>query len=148
MPVLHSPDSEYAKEMVKWEAQNSLLGAGLRPYLKRPYPSHVFKAGRVDGQIEIIETQIVGSEQAASNAYSRGFHPDPDAAVAGLKADELEIAKLAANRAFGEQRMSPQARAEVAALEAETSGHLPSVPETPRKPRGRPKKAPVETSTV
>ena len=26
MSVMHAPDSEYAKERVKWEAQNSILG--------------------------------------------------------------------------------------------------------------------------
>jgi len=29
MTLMHSPDSEYAKEMTKWEAQGSTLGPGL-----------------------------------------------------------------------------------------------------------------------
>jgi len=31
MGIVHSPDSEYAKEMTKWEALPSILGIGLRP---------------------------------------------------------------------------------------------------------------------
>lgn len=149
MSVMHPPDSEFAKEMIKWEAQGSTMGPGLRPYQRHAFPAWVYRAKREDGKIVFEDPLWVESQVQASNAYSRGYHPDPEAASKGLQATELEIAKQAANRAHHEQRMSPKARAEVAAVEEETSGHLASMPETPiRRRRGRPAKAKPTTETA
>ena len=46
MSVLYPPETEYAKERVKWEAQNSELGPGKRPYVYREWPSRIYLAGR------------------------------------------------------------------------------------------------------
>src|SRR5437773_5830210 len=128
MAVIHSPESNYAKELVKWEAQVTSAGPGLRPYLKREYPQMLYRAARLDdGAFGIAETHLVESDLEASNYFSRGFHPTPLEALDGLKAQELEIAKLAANRNFQERRMSDKARAQSPAVEAEPSHHLACV---------------------
>ena len=133
MPVLHSPESEFAKERVKWEAYPTSMGPGLRPYIKREYPQVLYLAGRVDGSLVITETVTVESLTAASCHLNAGFLPDPLSAIEAVHGRELEIAKLAANRAYHEQRMSPKAQAEAAQAESEASGHLVSVPVTPIK---------------
>jgi len=139
--ILHSPDSEYAKEMVKWESQASVLGPGLRPYVYHEYPKRLYKAGRTPtGVPAILDAIEVGSAVQEANLRSRGFHPGQDVALAALHAADQEAAVLAANRAFTDRRMSPQAQAEADAIDRMTSDHLAVIPEQPKKPRGRPKK--------
>jgi hypothetical protein len=118
------------------------MGPGLRPYVHRDYPMWIYLAGRSDdGAITIVDRKQVESDQDAANHFSRHWAATPGDALAILEHDDREIAKLAANRAYNELRMSDKAKAEVAALEAVTSGHLPNVPETPIKRRmGRPPK--------
>ena len=52
-----------------------------------------------------------------------------------LDARELEISKLAANRAHSELRMSEKARAEAAAVDDATDEFVPVIPPTPIKPK-------------
>ena len=135
MSVQWPQESEYAKEMVKHEAYPTALGPGLRPYVYREFPMAIYKATRdADGRIS-FENQEVPSEQQLSNMRSRGWAPDPEAALKELDAATLETAKLAANLEYQKTVMSPRAAAEIDAAQAEHSGHLPSVPETPIAPR-------------
>ena len=139
--ILHAPDSGYAKEMVKWEAQNSSMGPGLRPYVKRDYPMMLHLAGALPaGGIGILETVIVDDETAQSRQAARGFRATPLEAIAALEQQQTVFATLAAERTYETRRMSPQARAEVAqAEEAAGAIHVPTIPETPIKRRGRPR---------
>jgi len=138
--ILHSPDSEYAKEMTKWEALPSQLGEGQRPYVYHEYPKMLYRAGRTPAGVPaIVDSHVVESATQEANLRSRGFHPGQDVALAALHAADQEAAQLAANRAFTDRRMSPAAQAEAAALDAQSTSHLPVLPERPRKP-GRPKK--------
>lgn len=142
--ILHSPESEFAKESVKWESQASALGPGLRPYVYQEYPKALYKAGRsATGVPIIIDRYDVESAVQEANLRSRGYHQGQDVALAALHAADQEAAVQAANRAFNDQRMSPQARAEADAADARTSSHLAAIPETPIKPKrkgGRPRK--------
>ena len=134
--ILHSPDSAYAKEMTKWEAQGSTMGPGLRPYVKRDFPMMMHKAGRLSGGgIGIIDTYIVDEKQHPRYVQS-GFRDTPLEAIEAYEAEQLEFAKLAAERNFEVRRMGTHAQAEVATAEAAAGArHLPTIPETPIKPR-------------
>lgn len=138
MGVLHSPESAFAQERVKWEAQHTEMGPGQRPYLKREYPMMLHLAGRPAnglGAAEIIETVEVGSEREADLYRSRGFRPTPLEALDVWNGQQFEIAELAAERNFDERRMSARARQEAETANAHAVDHLASVPETPIRRR-------------
>jgi len=143
--VMHPPDSEYAKERVKWEAQNSVLGVGLRPYVKRDYPMMLFHAAALpQGGIDLVETRIAGTADERTRFEQNGFRPTPDEAIQQVKDQQREFAELAAERNYEKAHtLSSKAVAEVEAVEAAASSrHVPTIPETPIKKRGRPKKEP------
>lgn len=135
MPVVHAPETDFAKESVKWEAQGTPMGPGLRPYIKRPYPAVMYRAERVDGQLTIADIETVAHDAQQANALSRGFRDTPNAAFEAIERQELEFAKLHAERNFHERRMTPKAQAEAIAHDAGRTTHLPSVPERPIKRR-------------
>src|SRR5437773_7615143 len=116
--ILHSPDSEEAKERVKWEALPTAFGPGLRPYVYREFPKWLHKAGRTpDGRPTIIDAQLAESDVQEANLLSRGFREGQEAALALLHETDREVARLAANRAYTDRSMSPQAQAEAAAAD-------------------------------
>lgn len=136
MGVLHSPDSNFSKEMVKHEAQHSVYGPPGRPYVKRDYPMMLHKAGRNEnGSPEITDTQIAETEVQRGNLLSRGFRENPLDALSLMHAEDRELATLAAERNFHESRMSAQAQREAARVDATTGDHVPTVPETPLAPK-------------
>lgn len=144
MGVIHAPETGYSKERVKWEAQGTEMGPGLRPYVYHPYPAMIYKAGRPSNGMgaHIIEEQIVvGSEQEFEGYRSRGFRATPLEAIEYLDKLRDECAVLNAELNFEQKnRLSEKAAAEVdAAREVHVgpSRHLPMVPETPIKRRGR-----------
>lgn len=145
MSVMYPPETEFAKERVKWEAQNSEMGKAGRPYVFRPYPAMLFKAGRPDnglGAHTIVATKIAESEKDAALYAHEGFRATPTEAIEYINAQQLEFSRLAAE-INGEQKhkLSERASAEVdqarAAHVGTISGHMPVVPETPIKKRGR-----------
>lgn len=142
MAVLYAPDTPYAKERVKWEAQYSEMGPGLKPYVKRDFPMMLHLAGPPAGGLGapvIIETVIVDSEQEAVFPRSRGFRPTPQEAIDAQTAQQTEFATLAANRNWQEKtgKLSAKAVTEMRVAEDQVGGHLPDVPVTPIKKRGR-----------
>lgn len=140
--ILHAPDSAYAQEMTKWEAQRSDLGPGLRPYVKREWPSRVYRAAQIPtGGLAIVDEDEATSEtDFTSRFHSRGFRVTPLEALDYLRAQQTEAATLAAERGYEKQhKLSPQARAEVEALEEDAgANHLAMIPETPHGLRGVP----------
>lgn len=142
MPVLYAPETPFAKERVKWEAQHSECGPPGRPYVRRDYPMMLHKAGRIaSGSPDIVETAIAESEVQARNLKSRGFRETPLEALDLLHAEDARIAELAAERAFHETRMSEKAQAEAAAVDAATGDHVPVIPETPMPAKARRREA-------
>lgn len=115
------------------------MGPPGRPYVYREYPKMVFKAGRVNGKHAIDGQLVADDEQMERNLLSRGYHPTQEKALDALAQDELTIAKLAAERAHHERRMSPAAQAEAAAVDDAEASHVPEIPRTPIR-RGRPRK--------
>jgi hypothetical protein len=143
LAVLHSPESDYAKEMRKHESQHTQFGPGERPYVYREFPCRMYKAGRdAAGRPSIVDAQDAHSEAEVRNFESRGFVAGGQGkAIDALHAGDTEIAKLAANRAAQERTMSPAAQREAAAHDDATDEHVPVIPETPIKRRGRKPKA-------
>lgn len=137
MGVLHGPETDFAKEARKWEAYPTSYGPPGRPYVYRPYPAMMYRV--TERNPLAFESHEAADEQAQRNMESRGWAVGQEAAVARYDADQKNLAVLAANRAYQEQRMSPEARAEAEAYEASVDGHVAEIPETPR--RGRPPKA-------
>lgn len=139
MAVLQAPDSAFSKESIKWEAQASAMGPGLRPYVKRDYPMMLHLAGPPKGGLgapEIIETIEVGSEREARSHESRGFRPTPLDALAHYDAQLTEFATLAAERNSEVRRAGEKAKGEVERAEAAAGAqHLPTIPETPIRHR-------------
>ena len=135
MAVLHPPDSAYAKEMTKWEAQGSILGPGLRPYVHRDYPMMVHLAAALSkGGVGIVERKIVDGPDARARAEQDGFRATPLEAIAALEEQQTEFGKLAAERAFEVRRMSAKAQAEVVQAEADAGAqHLPTIAEKPKR---------------
>lgn len=141
MPVLYSPEAPESKERVKWEAQRSEFGVGMRPYVKREYPMMLHKAGRPDGggPVTIVDQVEVGGENESETYYQRGFRQTPLEALAHHDAEQTEFMKLAGERAFEikHNRISGSAASEVLAAEDAHHEFLPSVPVTPIKPRAK-----------
>lgn len=145
MSVLYPPETEFAKERVKWESQNSEMGKAQRPYVYRPYPAMIYKAGRPAnglGAHIIVEEMVVGSEQEFDNHRSRGFRATPNEAIDYLVQQQDEFSRLAAELNHEQKnKLGERASAEVDEARAQhvgaVSGHMPMVPETPIKNRGR-----------
>lgn len=141
MAVLHPPESAYAKERVKWEAQGTEMGPGGRPFVFHRYPMMMHKAGRPEnglGPHVITESREVSGENAQTALEHEGFRETPLEAIDAFEAQTVEIAKLAAEIEYDKKhKLSPGAVAEVEQAQAAHRGHMPTVPETPIKPRGK-----------
>lgn len=136
MGVQYPKDSEYAKEVVKWEAESTDFGKPGRPYVRRDFPMTVHKAGRREGVTPaIVETKQVGDEAEQTREQHEGFYTTPLEALEAFHRQDLEIAKLAAERHENERRMSRQAQAEGHAADEADGAHVASVPTTPIKPK-------------
>lgn len=135
MGVAYSKDSAYAQEARKWEATHTEYGPPGRPYEYREYPKRLYKARDAQGrEFESVEVTDAHEER---NYLSRGFCAGQDKAIEALLGEQTSVAEAAANRAFHEQRMSDRARAEAQAADDATPHHLPEIPETPIRPKGR-----------
>ena len=172
MPQLHNPESEFVKEMAKWEQRPSeYTVGGLRPgrpftgeiYPRMMYMAHQGSNGKwaVSGEqpsrflfpddnswdracqeaIRFSEScqRIVYDESEYRKARDDGWRDNPTEAMEFRDSLEKAISTAAAERNYRDRNMSENAKAEVAAAEAEHFGHLPEIPEKPK--RGRPRKA-------
>ncbi len=142
MPVEHGSQSNYAKEMRRWNAYPSEFGPAGKPYTFHEFPKMVYRAERVDGQIRIVETKQVGDSDAELKEGGKGFRASQEDAIALIAKDQLIHGTLAAEREFEIQhgRLSAKAVEEVRAVEADAGAvHVPVIPEGPKKKRGRPR---------
>lgn len=150
MPVIHAPESAFAQEMRKWEGQYTQYGPPGRPYNPNiKYPTRMYKATRQADGTRTLEGMTAADEHERRNLESRGFvYGGQQAAIDALDQEQTEHGKLAAEINFEARRMSDGARAEVeAAQEAAGARHLPAIPTTPTKRRGRPAKVKADLVT-
>ena len=139
MPVEHGSQSNYAKEMRRWNAYPSEFGPAGKPYVFQEFPKMVYRAERVDGQIKIVETRQVHSDDGESIERGKGFRASQQEALDLIGKEQTEHGRLAAEREWEIQhgRLSEKAVEEVRAVEAEAGAvHVPVIPEGPKK-RGR-----------
>lgn len=149
MGVIITPESEYGKELVRWN----------KPYVFQPFPQMLYLARRrPDGVMSVGETEdsVFGGRPGAAEAFTGtcqmtvkneselnrylelGWRPSPQEAMDRLKSKERLISDAAAHRAYEDRNMSDAAKAEAAAADAATPEHVAEVPEARR--RGRPRK--------
>lgn len=120
------------------------MGPGQRPFVQRDWPSWIYKGGRPEsglGPHTIVDSLII--EQHEYESYrARGYRRNPKEAVELVDQQQEEFARLAAEINFEQKnKLSEKASAEVDAARAvhsnDVSGHMPMVPVTPIKPRGK-----------
>ena len=139
MGVVFTPESNYAKEMVKHEAYPTRFGPGQRPFKHYEFPKMLYKATK-GGVLPEFDHTTVGDEDEQRNMQSRGYCLTQELALEALRDEHTEHGKLAAERNYeiAKGRISEKAAAEVrAAEEAHGAKHLPVVPETPIRPRAK-----------
>lgn len=131
--------SGYAKEMAKWEALPTRWGRPGRPFVQMEYPKTLYKCKFGDGGIQPVDRFIVNDATEEANMKSRGYLPLAEAGEAA-KREQREHGELAASREYAIRhgKHSEAAIAEIRAAEEDAgSVHLPNIPETPIKKRGR-----------
>ncbi len=144
--------------MARWEQRPVLVngtyiepipmadgGKGGHPFCE--YPKMLYKAESADGGPRISGTKIVSDESQERMALGSGWSDGQQSALDAVEARNLEFAKLAANRAYNEKWMSESARSEANAIDEQTIQHLPEIPSTPIKKRGRPVKVKVASES-
>ena len=156
MAIIHNPDSEYSREMTKWNTQKRHGGFGANGY--EPFPKMVYQArARENGKIMCGDPlaavgdavgeafarscqQIVQNQEELDKSVKQGWYDTPDLAMAGYEMAQRSMADIAAMRHFADQRMSAPAQMEAKMADDATHEHLPSIPSTPvLRKRGRPK---------
>lgn len=134
--------------MRKWEHRPVLVNGtyveplpmdqgGKQNFPHQEYPKMLYRAESADGGPRIADMITVQGPVEEAQQCGRGFSVTQEEAIKQLAAQQLEFAKLAANRAYLEKRMSPNAQAEAAALDETTMQHLPEIPAQPITRRGR-----------
>lgn len=119
--------------MVKWEAQGSTMGPGMRPYVYRQFPMMMHHASN---PTTIDDQQVAMDENDERSLRSRGFRSTPLEALEAHNAQALEYAKLSAELEHEKHfKLSQAAAAEVTAAQNETSGHMPTMPIAPLPPK-------------
>ena len=74
MPVIHTPDTPYAKEMSRHEAIHTKYGAPQRPYEYREFPTRMYRAVRdPKSGAPVLEGETANDEHEVRNFESRGF---------------------------------------------------------------------------
>lgn len=148
MAIPRAQEDSWTKEMAKWEQRPVMIngtyvqpipyeqgGRGGAPITE--FPKMIYRAESADGGPRISGFTIVANEGEERVACGQGYAVTQEAAIAAVHAQHLEFAKLAANRAHNDQWMSDKAKAEARAIDESTMQHVPVIPETPIKRRGR-----------
>lgn len=145
MPVYLAPETWEAKE--RWKFDHTVgethpsdpTITGVRPSGYQHYPLALYKPAMEGGIVILTQHQAAGDEHEEARLRGNGWCLASEAA-GQFKADQTDVATLAAERHYQERHMSEGAQREVAAAEAETMHHLPVLEQQPIKRRGRPRK--------
>jgi|TARA_R110000787_G_scaffold66267_2_gene148914 hypothetical protein len=157
MAIIHNPDSEFSRELQKWNTQKRHGGFG--PNGHEEFPKMMYQARpRENGKVMCGDPSaamgdaigeafsrscqlIVHDQDEADKSLKQGWYDTPDLALVGYEDTQKSMADIAAMRHFSDQRMGETAKAEAKAVDDATHLHVPSIP-APRK-RGRPKRVVV-----
>lgn len=146
MSIVRSQEDSWTKEMRKWESRPVFINGtyidplpreqgGKKDHPFEVYPKMLFRAESAIGGPRICDYQTAGDEETERLWLGRGYAVSQEQALANVAAQELEFARLAANRTYNERWMSDRAKAEAAAIDETHADHLPAIPETPIKRR-------------
>ena len=160
MAIVHNPDSDYAREVEKWNQPTNNGGFGAARF--EEYPLMLFKAFKRDNGRVMCGDPLATVGDAEGEAFSRscqlivrnnderdramddGWSVAPDKAIEKFEHDLRSIAEVTAQRHFADQGLSDLAKAEAAQADAATHEQVPAVPVTPiKRKRGRPRKTRV-----
>jgi hypothetical protein len=159
MAIIHNPESEYSRELAKWNTEKR--HGGFRPNGHEEFPKMMYQARERENGKVMCGDPLAATGDAVGEAFSRscqtvvndqgemdeslkkGWYDTPDLALAGYEDNQKSMADIAAMRHFSDQRMSETAQAEAKTAEDATHRHIPSIP-APRK-RGRPRKVTVSS---
>jgi hypothetical protein len=147
--IIITPESQLGIELAKWNVKRPPTYFPQMLYMAQKRPDGVMSVGETSdgvfggnpGAAEQFNTRCqrtVETEAERALWIERGWRPTPREALERLEAKDKSIADAAAHRAFEDRNMSDAAKAEVAAVEAESEAHVAEVPEK-RRP-GRPRK--------
>lgn len=159
MGVVHSPESEYTREMERWNTPKRFGGHGPNGY--EPFPKMLYRAmenplrnGKVmcgDPGVAVGDDKaesftrgcqlIVQNEDERDRALKAGWCTSPDAAIAAFNRQYETVATAAAEEAYRVNRMpNERARDEFHQAQEQADGydHVPD-PAAPKKdgPRTR-----------
>lgn len=83
-----------------------------------------------------FDYEEAGNDLERESCERRGFvFGGQGMAVEAYDKQQTDIAELAANRAYSDRKMSPEAQREAADMDENVARHLPVIPELPRPPR-------------
>lgn len=151
MGIQRAQEDSWTKEMARWEQRDVMVGGtfvqaipfengGRKDAPHAEYPKMLYRGESADGGPRIAGCKIVSDDSQERMACGQGWSVTQEAAIAAVAAQQLEFAKLAANRAYNDKWMSDGAKEEARRVDESTMNHLPTIPETPIKKRGRPVK--------
>ena len=143
MGVLISAESEYGKELARWN----------KPYEYQPFPKMVYKAReRADGTIVCMEANSDGEHQRSDYEFANderelrrlmeaGYRSSPLEAIELAKAKLRKIADATAHRHYEDRNLSEAAQAEAKAVDDATPEQVPEIPKRRGRPKGSKNKA-------
>lgn len=157
MPIIRTGESEYDKELAKWDLPKRLGGHNADGFEK--YPQTLYKAFRNENgkamcrDISDLYTNdpvlqakaiaftkkceyVVRTEDEYQRALREGWRDTQQQALDLFEAQQRDIAQAAAEAAFAVQRMSDKAKAEYERHDAETEGPAVDVPAPKKAPKG------------
>ena len=165
MGVVRTGESEYDKELQKWDTPKRLGGYG--PDGFEAFPRMLYKAHRREnGKVMCMDMEAlyatdmnvalradafnrscqttVNNQHELDRELANGWRPSPQEALDYQESLARDIAQAAAETNWSVQRMSDKARAEHAAADRATDAPVTDVPAPPKK-RGRKPNAPMVT---
>lgn len=152
MPIVRTGETEYDKEMAKWDAPRR--EGGMRPDGYEPFPKMLYFARELkNGKAAVADVpgprgwysddntylsaeleaqrftsscqRVVRNSDELERAYREGWRETPADALAHYEALQREIATAAAEANFAATRMSDKAQAERRRRESATDKHVP-----------------------
>lgn len=165
MPIVRTGETEFDKEMAKWDTPKRL--GGFAPDGYEPFPKMLYKAHRREnGKVMCMDMDAlyatdlavaaraeafnntcmttVGNQQELDRELANGWRHSPKDALDYQEALAQDISKAAAEVNYSVQRMSDKAKSEHARADASTDAPVVDVVAAPKK-RGRKPNAPMVT---
>jgi hypothetical protein len=142
LPVVINPESEYGKEMARWNKPWRFEKYPQCLYMARQSPTGKWTCQETDdglfgGSFGAAERWTTGCQRTVRNdaeyeqAINEGWRDTAPQALAHRKALEDAVSTAAAEEKFRLQRMSEKAQAEYNKADAAAFEHLPEKPEEP-----------------